>query len=731
MAVTCKSSRAPYQSIANDNTMSSSRSQTINTVTKLAKQLTEGLKSLKGVGKVNSKRPSGSEISGRSNSNTKETRVNNTKNNNTTPNQKQEEAWELILQTHNQRKSLVNHYRDLRRPNLSKCEGWQALSPEAKNTSDTYHRFLQRRALNKVKATITNWREIICQKPCCEDKFCNEKCCADKQNKKLANADWDEKHDHLEHTLNALGPEATQWRVGINWEHKNIIDQATVEIEEEAGWRADEKAMTETWEQKLDDWVKEQMKEKLEAAGSSFEDIQWAEDNLRRAEQEEMARLEEQDRLDIEKSSAIIDSEDETLESNSELDDSDEDEFPHLYTNIPTPHQTPTNFPKEDYHNTDRSKALLQLLHGPITPPLTPIPESDFFNQEIEYLAPGQSFIITDSLAIKEQDELELISALVNDLGERLIHYQKYTDQNLAHAIETANTKSERLPQHNRCSWKKHLMADYVKNLLPPADRPVPDLRVTDPAGNAYFLEEITPIMDGYFAKHLADRNAWQDEMEEWWYENDDISDDEYSAYKKHFRQWEEEFRRKDEMIMIQERLTQLEIANENQDEIDFEDQNQDEVPILDDNDDSDNNTVIHSEEDEDETTDLETARTLVSSNDTLLKSLLIETKLEFRCHIRTQTIAYFARKAEEAKDEQDMATASKFENTLLSLKKKLGFEGLKSKDWETYEGEGKGYGVEIKGRLVEEWKEVLREEERRQEVVKARVMAAAARCYM
>ena len=506
---------------------------------------------------------------------------------------------------------------------------------------------------------------------------------------------------------------------------------------EDARWRADEETMAEYWREQLA-WVKQEMEEKLEAQGSSFEDIKWAEDNLRRAEQQEMARLEEQERLqEIKQGSAILDSEEE---------DSDDDDFPHLYTNISTPPETPIDSPRMEYYETDRSKRLLELLYGPVTPPLTPISESedlsstsDFFNQEIEYLEPGQPFIITQPAAIKEKDEYQLIKALINDLGDRLTHYQKHTDENFDSAYETANPGPERMSQRGHCTWKKHLIADCVRDLLPPAHTTVPDLRVTDPEGKSYFLEEILPAMDRYSARHIAARDAAQQKMEDWYLDNDEISDDEYKALADHFRQWYDEFGRKDEIITLQERLTQLETANQIQDgiKIEEEDLNEDDTPRSDDNDasatdsdDSDTDTVTR--HGEDETTNLETARALVSSNDELLRSLLIETKMDFRNYVRTQTIAHFARKAEDAKVSLDVAIASRFETTLLNLKKKLWIEGFTSRDWEKYEGkegEGKKYSVEITGPLVADWKTVLKEE--RRAVIKARVVAVASRCSL
>ncbi|KAN0098621.1 hypothetical protein V8E51_014284 [Hyaloscypha variabilis] len=741
MGVTSLTSRAEYQTATtNDNT------QTIKVVTKLAKQMTDLTRGVEGANAVGGKRPCNGKDSGRAKKHSKKAAVHNTnktttdeaKDNDSIVKQKQEEAWKLILPNHSQRQTLADHYIDLRRPSLSERQGWGALSPEAKNTSDTYHRFLQRRALNKVKKTVTHWREIICPNPCCKDRFCKEHCCADKKNKKLANEDWEAKWEHLDTSLHSLGPDTTQWTCGINCAHKDIVDQAMEEIGQEAGLRADEKAMAATWNESLD-WVKEQINEKLEAAGSSFEEIQRAEDNLRRAEKEEMARRKEQESLEVKQGSAIIDSEDE---------DSDEDEFPHIYSSIPTPSQTPIEVPNAVYHNPDRSKALLQSIKESITSPLTPIAESeeptspisDFFDQDIEFLLPGQPFAITDAALIEGKDDLKLIKALINDLGERLIHYQNHTDQHLHYAIRAADPMQERLSGTHHCSWKKHPMTDGVNNLLTPSDRPVPDLRVTDPEGNAYFLEEVVPIMADDFAERVADRDFWQKEIWDWLQES---HEEDLDALIDHLNQWEEEFRPKDKTMVMQERPAQLRHANQVQDEVDFEydnqttdeiefgDPNKYETPASDDNDDfnsdASDETVVHIENYK--ATDLETARKLVSSNDALLKSLLIETKLEFRFYVLTQEAAKSAREAEVTKTELDAAIAYKFDQTLLSLKKKFWFEGLISKDWKRYEGrkgEGKGYSVEMKGPLVETWKTFVREEERRRAV-----MAAASRCFL
>lgn len=554
-----------------------------NKRTKLVKLLTDAFKSNKashqGGDHVQASQASASESIVNPNDNTKATGIetdntnDNTKSNKIvlTLKEKQEQAWKLIHERHNQRTSLVDHFNNLRKPSPLE-PGFRSLSPGAKNRSDAYHRFPQRGAFSKVNAIVGKRREMIRQNSCCKDKSCKENCCADQSDKKFTKATRDPKNQHLYASLRALGEEVSQWQVRVNHKHTDIVGAAMKNIYPEEVWLEDQKIIAGNWESF--EWVKGQMEEKLGSMGPSFKEIDWA---------EEMVRIEEQERLEAEKSSAIIDDATESdIGSDDELDESeDESEFPHLYTDIPTPPRSPMEVPTEEYRATDRSKALFQLLNGPMTPPLTPIIEDDepasqtseFFNpDDIEYLEPGEAFEIAEPTVIKEKNELRLINALITDLGEEFMKYRNITDKHFGDDFwYAANPEPEQMSQHNTCSWRLHHISDSVKDVLLEATQIAPDLRVTDPEGNVYTLEEVTPIMDEYFANHVAKREAFQEEQEDYLYQSGQETDGQFYARQEHLKQWEDEFRQKDELLAMKDKLAEPEAANQMEEEIDFE----------------------------------------------------------------------------------------------------------------------------------------------------------------
>jgi hypothetical protein len=190
----------------------------------------------------------------------------------------------------------------------------------------------------------------------------------------------------------------------------------------------------------------------------------------------------------------------------SDSDSDDEDDFPHLYANIPPPPQTLTS-----------SLATRQSLTNP-----NPIN----IETKIQELA-----LIS-----------ALINALINDLGDRLITYQNLTDDIFCSYSWNANPEPQQMSSQNTCLWKLHLMSDLIKNILPPPTQLIPDLRVTDPEGCVYTLEEVIPEMDEeYYAKLVEKREYHHWEMENWLFESDEIDAEWHEARKGHFKQWQEE----------------------------------------------------------------------------------------------------------------------------------------------------------------------------------------------
>lgn len=75
---------------------------------------------------------------------------------------------------------------------------------------------------------------------------------------------------------------------------------------------------------------------RMEGYGLNLSDLKELEEALIEAEREEAARIEEEERLEREKTCAIDDQEEE-----EEDDDDSDDDFDHLYADIPSPLQTP------------------------------------------------------------------------------------------------------------------------------------------------------------------------------------------------------------------------------------------------------------------------------------------------------------------------------------------------------------------------------------------------------
>jgi hypothetical protein len=155
-------------------------------------------------------------------------------------------------------------------------------------------------------------------------------------------------------------------------------------------------------------------------------------------------------------------------------------------------------------------------------------PESSpysIFDDETSYLEPGQSFEIS-KFDIKR--ELTLITALINDLGQRLITYQNLTDNIFFGALYNVNPEPELLSVKSFCSWKLHPISDRIKDTVPPAAQTVPDLRLIDSDGDVYSPEERMEILDEFedrdfgrdfqmiagkeFTFRLAEAGGWSDQ---------------------------------------------------------------------------------------------------------------------------------------------------------------------------------------------------------------------------
>jgi hypothetical protein len=87
--------------------------------------------------------------------------------------------------------------------------------------------------------------------------------------------------------------------------------------------------------------AKEEMIETPEKMGTSLQGAEWADEYLRRAELEDEST--EQERIELARDLAVIDYFDDELDSESDTDSDDEDDFPHMYADIPFSSRTPTD----------------------------------------------------------------------------------------------------------------------------------------------------------------------------------------------------------------------------------------------------------------------------------------------------------------------------------------------------------------------------------------------------
>jgi hypothetical protein len=162
-----------------------------------------------------------------------------------------------------------------------------------------------------------------------------------------------------------------------------------------------------------------------------------------------------------------------------------------------------------------------------------------------------------------------LINALIDDLGGVFMSYQNITNKTFGEYFwYTATPNPEQFNLQNTCSWKLHLIADSVTDTLPPVTQIVPDLRVTDPGGKVYTLEEVSPIMDEYFTTHITER------QEDYLYQSGEETDEQFFTRQEHLKQWEDEFKRRDEVLVLKDKLAALEVINRMEAEIDFEGDN-------------------------------------------------------------------------------------------------------------------------------------------------------------
>ena len=83
------------------------------------------------------------------------------------------------------------------------------------------------------------------------------------------------------------------------------------------------------------------MIETPEKMGTSLQGAEWADEYLRRAELEDEST--EQERIELARDLAVIDYSDDELDSESDTDSDDEDDFPHMYADIPFSSRTPTD----------------------------------------------------------------------------------------------------------------------------------------------------------------------------------------------------------------------------------------------------------------------------------------------------------------------------------------------------------------------------------------------------
>jgi hypothetical protein len=275
-----------------------------------------------------------------------------------------------------------------------------------------------------------------------------------------------------------------------------------------------------------------------------------------------------------------------------------------------------------------------------------------------------------------EESELRLVNAVIEDLEERQKFYQDCSDNHFWWAIDESSPPAAQLPLHNSNSWKQHLLSDFTRGLTPKSQS-FPEIRVTDPEGNIYFLEEQAAAMDEDFKKHVAKRDAWQSRNEISLEENKIETEGEYCARLRHFAQLETEFRQ------INDQWDQKKKAGETEQE-------------------STTSTPpkFHNR------TKLRKARDAIEAFDILVRECLIEVKQEF---IRTAQAKwdFESRKEPERKDDKGKILR-RLSKTLVKLREKLANEGMvrTEKGGTTYVGQlGEGtYWVEMKGNLGEVW---------------------------
>jgi hypothetical protein len=401
----------------------------------------------------------------------------------------EERAWQTI-KNKCRRRSPTEHLQNLRQPQKWALDGWMDCAPVLFNRSDTFARFLHRSAILKINATVRNWREIFCQKECCKDKFCRELCCKGKWNKKMKYSSKLERKKHLRRQLYALGEEVMQWRQGK--ERNSLVQEAIAAVYEELQWRSRQKDLEKVWEANLE-YVKQEMEEKMEGYGLSLDDLHELEEALVKAEKEEAIRIEEQERLEKEKLPALNEEEEEVEE------DDEDDDFDHLYADPRTPSRTLTDGISlcEQDITACRPMSLYQLENGPLTPPATE-------TQERTNPRP--------TMTADEEFGLLIIKTYIDDLTEER---EKYSEKRgITFHPEWLNEPPENEP-YNPCAWKLHPVSDLIVDYPPSPSQKYPNLRVTDPEGNVFTLEEQLPALPDDFECFCLDRRYWGLAVEE------------------------------------------------------------------------------------------------------------------------------------------------------------------------------------------------------------------------
>lgn len=158
-----------------------------------------------------------------------------------------------------------------------------------------------------------------------------------------------------------------------------------------------------------------------------------------------------------------------------------------------------------------------------------------------------ESSEILETPILDDKRELTLITALINDLGDRLVNYQELTDNIFVAALYNANPEPVLLSLKSFCSWKLHPFSDRMKDTLPPGTQTIPAFRLIYSDGDVYSLEERMEILDEIedqdFARHLAERDKWQEYKERWLLRECTAAENE--ARLQHLERWYEEGRAK------------------------------------------------------------------------------------------------------------------------------------------------------------------------------------------